>query len=160
VLLDAVKLGLKLSVVATFVFIVYKSRARKWTEAARNHFNFLMAISFFSLFGHIVYEAYLTFLFVVLAYLVAARESFVRQARVLIYAIFFFSFWQNIIWMDLLRYLFDLNTIPELIGIGLFKSSPLILLLVLLWKHYRELFESYEFESWRIEPPRALGQSA
>ena len=57
----------------------------------------------------------------------------------------------NIIWMDLLRYFFNLNSVVELITIGLFKSGPLILLLVFLWRHYSELFASYETASWQIE---------
>ena len=149
--LNVMKTVLKLGVLATFAFLFYKSRGRQWSAGARNHFNFLMAICFFSLFGHIVYEAYLTFLFIVLAYVVAASRHFSSQARVLVGVMFFLCFWQNIVWMDLLRYFFNLNSVVELITIGLFKSAPLILLLVFLWRHHSELFASYETASWQVE---------
>jgi Glycosyltransferase family 87 len=147
--LNALKIVIKLSVFATIVFIVCKGRRREWTGAARNHFNFLMAICFFSLLGHIVYEAYLSFLFIVLAYLVASIRRFAPSARLLVGTIFCLSFWQNVMWMDFLRYFFDLDSVPELIAIGLFKSGPLILLLVLLARHHEDLFESYHAEAWK-----------
>ena len=73
--------GLKLAVLAMFIVIVYRSRFRQWTAAARDHFNFLMAICFFTLMADIVYEAYLTFLLVMLVYAVAIERSLSRQAR-------------------------------------------------------------------------------
>ena len=39
--LDGLKGGLKLAVLAMFIVIVYRSRFRQWTAAARDHFNFL-----------------------------------------------------------------------------------------------------------------------
>lgn len=155
-LLNVLKLALKLGVVTLFAVIVYRSRARTWTPAARSHFNFLLAISFFSLFGHIVYEAYLTFLFIVLTYIVASERHFGPRARFLIGTILFLSFWQNIIWADLLRHFFRLDSVPELIAIGLFKSGPLILLLVFLWRHHEELFESYDAEPWTFESRQVM----
>jgi hypothetical protein len=146
--LNVLKAALKLGVLASMVVIVYRSRKRPWTHAARSHFNFLMAICFFCLQGHIVYEAYLTFLFIVLAYLVANDHCFTTKARRLIGAIFFLSFWQNIIWVDLLRHFVRLDSVAELLTIGLFKSGPLILMLTLLVRHHQTLFASYETEAW------------
>jgi hypothetical protein len=150
-LLNALRALLTLSVLSTFALILYKSRKRDWTQAARAHFNFLMAIAFFSLLGHIVYEAYLTFVFILLAYLLASHHYLKIEGRVLTGAIFLLCFWQNIIWVDLFRYLFHLDSILELISIGLFKSAPLLLLLIILWRHHEELFRSYESEAWKLD---------
>jgi hypothetical protein len=107
-----------------------------------------MAICFFALLGHIIFEAYLTFVFIVLAYLVASVRWWSREARFLIAAIFFLSFWQNIIWVQALQAVANLDSVPELIAIGVFKSGPLILLLILLARHWRELLDSYGASAW------------
>jgi glycosyl transferase family 87 len=146
--LNAIRTLLKLIVLATMALIVWRARAREWSRDAWAHFSFLMALCFFALLGHIVYEAYLTFVFVVLVYVLASWQSWSREARVLTGLVFCLSFWQNIIWVRLLQSVTRLDSVPELIAIGLFKSGPLILLLVLLWRHSREWLDSYRAPAW------------
>lgn len=147
--LDALRSALKIVVVALFAAIVYRSRARHWTPRARDHFNLSMAICFFLLFGHIVYEAYLTVLFVVLAYLIASEDRLGAGARRLVAWIVLLCVFQNITWIQLLEPFERFDGALELIAIGLFKSAPLILLLLLLSRHQRELLDSYEAPAWR-----------
>ncbi len=141
--LDVLQIVIKIFVVVTFVFIICKSRSQKWTDTGRRHFYFLMAISFCLLISQIVWEHYLTFLFIVLAYVVAKYRYFRMEAKFLIGAIFFLSIWQNLIFINLIQHNFNINSIPELLFMGIFKSGPLILTLLFLLRHYKEIFECF-----------------
>jgi hypothetical protein len=66
----------------------------------------------------------------------------------LIGAIFLFGMGQNLIFINLLRAAHDFDSLLELFLVGLFKSAPLLLTLVFLWRHYGELFHSYASEQW------------
>ena len=161
-ILDGLQLFLKCLVVFTFGMIILRSRGRPWPPFVRQHFNFLMAISFFVLIGHIVYEAYLAVLLIVLVFFLATFRFFNREAKLMIGAICALSFWQNIIWIDLLRRFLRFESVPELVGIGLFKSAPVILLLVLLLRHHGAIFDIYDHliggrpEAASVVPPERL----
>jgi hypothetical protein len=66
----------------------------------------------------------------------------------LIGTIFLFGMGQNLIFINILRAAHDFDSLSELVLIGLFKSAPLLLTLVFLWRHYGELFQSYASEQW------------
>jgi len=140
--------ALKAGVLGTFVYVTVKSRARAWPDAARRHFDVLMATAFFLLFSQTLWEHYLTVLFLLLTYVVANHQHFSRGALALVAAIFVLSFGQNLIFIHFLQTRFAFESVYALLGIALFKSGPLLLTLIFLWRHYRELFHSYTTPAW------------
>lgn len=153
VTLTLLQTGTKLLVAATFVYLMIKSRGQKWLPRARRHFNFLMALSFCLLTSQVVWEHYLSVLFLLLAYVVATSAHFSRRAMVLVGAIFVLSMGQNLIFINFLRYNFSFDSPLELLFIGLFKSGPLLLTLIFLWRHHEELFHSYARQGWATYQP-------
>jgi len=149
-------LGVKALVLATFGYLSWMSRARKWPrtwplkwpDAARRHFDFLLAITFCLLISQTVWEHYLAALFPLLAYILAARRQFNAGALALVGAIILLAIGQNLILINFLRAHFSFDSRPELVLIGLFKSAPLLLTLIFLWRHYREMFKSYDASLW------------
>jgi hypothetical protein len=140
--------GIKAIVIGTFIYLIFQSRSQKWFPATRRHFDFLMAVSFSLLISQVVFEHYLAPLFLLLIYVVVSHRSFSYRALILIGAIFLLAIGQNLILIDFLRNHFKLDSPPELLLMGLFKSGPLLLTLIFLWRHYRELFQSYVTQEW------------
>lgn len=147
-LLNILAILVKAIVIATFVYIVKKSRAQKWSNEARRHFNFLMAVSFFLLISQTLWEHYISVLFPILAYIVASNSNFSRQALFLVGFIFVLAMGQNLIFIDFLRNHFRLDSLFALFSVGLFKSGPVLLTFIFLWKYHKELFQSYTAPRW------------
>lgn len=140
--------GVKAFVVLTFVFIIIKSHSERWSDAARRHFSFLMAVCFCLLITQTVWEHYLSALFLLLAYVFAARQHFSRPAMILVGGVFFLALGQNIIFIDFLRSHYNFDSLTELLFVGLFKSGPLILVWIFLCRHHKEIFRSYAGQGW------------
>lgn len=151
-LLDAINAGARLAAALTCAWILYRGRERAWSGNARRHFYFLVALSVWALLGHIIYEAYLSFLFLPLIYALAARRHFSVTARRLVAAIFALALFQNIVWVHLLVYLVDVTTTLEVLAISLFKSAPLILYFTWLAYAHDDLLNSYDTDAWRSPP--------
>ena len=128
--------------------LLAKSRNSAIPEAARRHFDFLTAVVFCLLVSQTVWEHYLAMLFPLLAYTAASRHYFGRGALALTGAIFMLAAWQNLILINFLSASFNFNTLPELALIGLCKSAPLWLTAIFLWRHHREIFDSYAAPAW------------
>ena len=135
--------GFRLAVVALFVRIMRDRQRFAWPTPARRHFDFAMAICFWLLFSQTVWEHYLSLLFIPLIYFVAVRDRLSSAARRLVFAIFMMSLGQNLVLMEFLWTHFDIQSIPALLGVGLFKSGPLLLTLLLLWRYPTSLSETY-----------------
>jgi hypothetical protein len=146
--------ALKGAVVLTMARLVLRSRRAAWTPAARRHFDFTLTVVFFLMWSPTVWEHYLSLLFPLLVYVVAAREYFSRTALAIVAAIFLMSVGQNLIFVNWLRYGFAFDTVPELVAITLFKSAPLLLTMILLWRHSGELFRSHAAPAWERQPVR------
>lgn len=140
--------GIKAIVIGIFVIIMVKSRSEEWSHAARSHFDFLMAICFGLLISQTVWEHYLSVLFLPLVYITASHREFSMKAKVLVGTIVFLAMGQNLIFINYLRYQFSFQTVPQLLGICLFKSGPLLLTLFFLWRFQGELFNSYNSGAW------------
>lgn len=138
----------KLAMVLLFGWLFWLSRKENWTKPAQRHFDFLMAITFCLMFSQTVWEHYLGVLFILLAYLVAIGRRFSSATVILLAAIFAASLGQNIVLVNVLSSRFSFDSIPELIAIGLLKSSPLWLTLIFLVRHRQELFQSYLMPQW------------
>ena len=138
------------------IYLVVKGRRTALSMPARRHFNFCMAISFCLFLAPVVWEHYLSALFLPLAYVVASRRHFSGRAMVVIGSIFFIAVWQNLILINFLRYNFVWDTLLELLFVGLLKSAPLLLFLFFLLRYKTALLQSYSAPAWR----RELWQSA
>jgi len=143
---------LKGAVLVTIGWLMLRGRRSQRTDAARHHFEFSLAILLFLLWSPTLWEHYLSLLFPVLIYIVAAREHFTRQALAIVGVIFVLSIGQNLILINWVRYHAPVDSVPALIAVTLFKSGPLLLTLLLLWRHAGELVRSYEAPAWGRHP--------
>ncbi len=146
--LKILALGVKAFVLATCGYLLWLSHSRKRSEAARRHFDFLLAIAFCLLISQTVWEHYLAALFPLLIYVIAARRQFGGAAMALVVAIILLSIGQNLIFVNFLRFNFSFDSRFDLTLIGLFKSAPLLLTLGFLCRYYREMLRSYDAPAW------------
>jgi hypothetical protein len=147
-MLTALITAIRLVVVLVFAHLYWLARRVPWSAAARRHRDYLLAILFSLLTAPTVWEHYLALLFVPLAYLVASRRYWSREALWITAAIFLFAMGQNLIFINWLDTHAALNTLVPLLAVGFFKSAPLLLALILLWRHGDELFASYRAPVW------------
>jgi hypothetical protein len=150
--LSGLTYALKGAVAAMVVVLLIRSRREAWPDSARRHFDFTLAVLFFLLWSPTVWEHYLSMLFLFLTYVVAARQHFSRQALATVAAIFVLSIAQNLILINWVRYHVVFDSLPELVGVALVKSGPLLLTMALLWRHAGELFRSYAAPAWERHP--------
>jgi hypothetical protein len=108
-----------------------------------------MAISLCLFLAPVVWEHYLSALFLPLIYIVASRRYFSRNALVVIGAIFFVAIWQNLILVNFLRYNFAWDSLLKLLFIAFLKSGPLLLFLFFLLRYQAALLQSYTAPAWR-----------
>jgi hypothetical protein len=140
--------ALRLTVAATVVWLLVRSRRESWTPAAHRHFRYMLAVIFFLLWSATIWEHYLSLLFLPLIYIVATRRHMSRAAMTAVAVIFVLSIGQNLILVNWVRYGFDIDSLPELLAVALVKCGPLLVTLVLLWRHRRELFRTYDDPAW------------
>ncbi len=140
--------ALRGAVVLTIVWLAVRSHRERWSVAARRHFDFLLAVVLFLFWSPTVWEHYLSLLFPFLIYMVAARAYFSRQALILVALIFLLSIGQNLILINWLRSGVEFDSLAELVAVALFKSAPLLLTMVLMWRHSAELFHSHAAPAW------------
>ncbi len=158
-LVRAAVIAAKLLVLLLAVLIFVRSRTQPWAPAARRHFDFLMAVSFCLLLSQTVWEHYLAALFLPLAYLVAVRHRLGRSASALIWAVFAFAVWQNLILVNMLRDSFRWESFAGVLAGGLLKSGPLLLFLILLVRYREAVGATYALPVWGTSavPASALG---
>jgi len=145
---DLINGTMKICLLGVFIVLIRKSHSFKWSSQSRNHFLFLTAISFGLFLSPTVWEHYLAMLFLPLAYCLAVRRYFSPQAFRLIIGIVLLSIGQNLIVIHGLQNLFTFDSWPELVLICLFKSAPLILMLIFLMMFHQTLFNSYQDRLW------------
>jgi hypothetical protein len=140
--------ALKTAVVLTLAWFAWQARRANWTAGARRHLCFLLMMVFYLVFSPTVYEHYLSLLFPFLIFIVASSSAFSRQALALVATIFAFSIAQNLILINWVRYGFDIDSLPELLVVALVKGAPLLLTMVLLWRHRHEVLQSHAAPAW------------
>jgi hypothetical protein len=148
VVCGVIETSIKIGVLATFVYLMRQRSVLREAHRARRHFNFLMAVACSLLLPQTIWEHYLALLFVCLAYVVASSRHFSREARLIIAGIFVLSLGQNLIVVNMLREYLRFDSLPLLLMIGLFKSGPLWLTLLLLWRHHKAWLHSYAAPQW------------
>ncbi len=141
---------LKLGVLATLASLAWRSREFEWSDRARRHFRFLLAVLLFLLASQLLWEHYLAPLFLLMAYVWARRSAFSRAAIVLMVGITIAALGQNLIVVNFVRYRFSFDTVPAALAIGVLKAAPLLLTLVFLWRHGREWLQSYGTPAWSV----------
>lgn len=140
--------GLKLAVLGTLASLAWRSREFEWSDRARRHFRFLLAVLLFLLVSQLLWEHYLSPLFLLMAYVWARRSAFSRAAIILFVGITIAALGQNLIVVNFVRYRFSFETLPAALGIGVLKAAPLLLTLVFLWRHGHEWLRSYQTPAW------------
>jgi Glycosyltransferase family 87 len=130
-----------------FIWLI-KSRRASLSPIAKRHFHFLMAILLSLMLPPNVWEHYLSLLFIILSYWIATKQNFSPSGKLLLYVIFFFSLFQNIILIEFLRnhWLFDSSGM--LLIARAFKSAPLLLTFVFLWREYPNFLRTYKAAVW------------
>jgi hypothetical protein len=136
----ALLIGIKVFVLATFVRLLIRSRREPWTPERRRLFVYLMAISFCLLISRVVWEHYLSILFIPLAFLLAGFPAMTRTARVHLGTIFALSLLQNLVLVHFFRTHVPLTSSAALLAVSLVKAGPLLLYLAFLWMHEAVLF--------------------
>ena len=152
----ALQAAMKLAALAMVVYFTIQNRRRIASPSGRRHSDFLMAIVFFLLWSATLWEHYLAVLFPLLVYVVASYQYFSRSARVLVALIFVLSIGQNLILTMYLRDHYVFESLWSSVGIAIYKSGPLILTAVFLWRHHVELYASYSNPAW--DRPSVSGQ--
>jgi len=148
VLLKISTIIVKVTSLALCVYLLAKSRTTRLPKAAVRHFDFLTAIVFCLLVSQTVWEHYLVALFPMLVYIAASRRHFGRGGLALAGGIFILAAWQNLILINFLSANFHFTTVPQLVLIGLCKSAPLWLTAIFMWRHHKDVFNSYADPAW------------
>jgi hypothetical protein len=137
--------AVRLAVVGFFAWLILRSRRQGWSASVRRHFDWPIAIAFCLMASPVVWEHYLAFLFIPLAF-VAANEDRIPSStfRLALLAVILTVF-QNLVavlwlWEQLIS-----APWPVHVAVGLLKASPLLVMLTLLARHQRGIFASYAF---------------
>lgn len=132
---DALRMTMKVMVLATFVALGLISRRYQWTQAQRRLFWYLMAVSFCLLISQVVWEHYLAVLFIPLAFLVALLPRLPPTARVHLGIIFALCMLQNLVLVLFVRDHLPVSSMAGMLLVSLFKAGPLLAYLTFLWFH-------------------------
>jgi hypothetical protein len=130
---------IRLGVAGILIACLARAGLTVTSDAGRRHLRIVIAITSGLLVLPIVWEHYLALLFIPISYCLAVCPRLPRRARGLLTAIVVMSMAQDVSVIDRIRSLIYLNTWPELVAAGLFKSAPLALTAILLMAHRREL---------------------
>jgi hypothetical protein len=148
-LLAAMPFVLRFAMVGLVGLLTLQSRSAGWVPAARRHFDVQMAVVLFLLTSLTIWEHYLALLFPLLICLLATRLSTDRAMTRLIVAIVAVSFAQNLVLVDLVRQRVAVDSLARLMMVALVKTGPLLLLVVLLTRYRRQLFDSHAAPGWQ-----------
>ena len=142
-LFPAMLTALKLGVVATMVLICVRTRQLLVSAQAKSHFYFMLSIVFFLLISQTLWEHYLAFLFIPLAFLIASRRKLIPATRWMIAAIVICMPLQNLILVQLLQSWLPLDSLTVLFPVVILKTAPLWITWILLLMDDRSIANSY-----------------
>jgi hypothetical protein len=126
------------------LFVVLWRRARRagMTPTATRNYVALMSLAFFLLVSETIWEHYVTVLFIPATYVLARRARFSTGAIVTMIAALVLSAAQNLYVALTIQRLVQIDSIPEIVAVGLYKSGPLLLLLWFLIRYHDEFVAS------------------
>ena len=133
--------------------VLLRGRKRIAGIAAKRHFLVLLACGASLLLMPVVWEHYLSVLFLPAAYLLAILPMLTPSARRMLALLCACCVTQNLIVSLWLRSWVTYDGAATLVLLGLYKSVPLILFTMLVWRHQKELVRSYETTAAVIAPP-------
>lgn len=136
-----VQRGIKLLGLGVLAWVGLARRQLAWSEPGRRRVDYLLAVSFALLLSQVVWEHYLTVLFLPLILLVPGRAALPTGARRLIAAIFGLCLLQNLVLVLWVRDHLPVATLPGMAVAVLCKSGPLLLLMALLLRYHRAIFQ-------------------
>jgi hypothetical protein len=139
----------KTSAVALTIWLYRGARAAIPTLYARRFFVATIGAFLALTFSTVVWEHYLSYMFILLAIAAAARREFPNGALALVAAILVLSVGQNVIVVLFLRDLFRFDTMLEQALIAQFKGLPLLLTVVLVLRYRSALYRAFALPGWR-----------
>jgi hypothetical protein len=145
--------ALQLLVAGLVARLAWLARREAWSEPARRHFAFLLAILFCLSISRTVWEHYLALLLPMLAYGLAVHRLLSPAARRLLAAIFALSLGQNLVLLLFVRDQLAPGSAAAQAALGVLKSAPLALALWLWVRHRGEWFASHR--GWPAPASRA-----
>jgi hypothetical protein len=135
---DVLRMLMKLLVLVVFAALGFASLEQEWTPERRRLFWYLTAISFTLLISQVVWEHYLSLLFIPLAFLLATAPRMSPGDRLHLGIIFGLSILQNLILVLYVRDHVPITNSAALFMVSLVKAGPLLAYLAFLW--YRRGF--------------------
>ena len=140
--------AIRVGMAGILIVCLTRDGSKLTSEVGRRHLHVVVAITSGLLVLPVVWEHYLALLFIPLWYCLAVCPRLPGGARMLIAAIVVVSMAQNVTVIDRIRSVIYVNTWPELVVSGLFKSAPLALTTILLIAYRREL-RTASADVWR-----------
>ncbi|MEO8367656.1 MAG: glycosyltransferase 87 family protein [Candidatus Solibacter sp.] len=149
-------LGLAVRLLAAALLIVAWLRGRRGvvSQGARLHWLFLTAVTAGVALMPIVWEHYLSVLFLPVAYLLALLPGLERAQIRLLVLVCGFAATQNVVLILWLSDHLQLHSVPSVLVAAILKSAPLLLSTLLLWHARRQLITLYNDPGARLQSPR------
>jgi hypothetical protein len=155
--LGAAGAGIRLLAAGIVLTVLLRARKRIAPGPAQQHFLFWMSTVIGLLLMPIVWEHYLSVLFIPVAYFLAMLPLLGRSEKTLLAAICLSCCTQNLILvMWLFARLKDGGAIVQ-VAAAVWKSAPLTLFTILLWRHGARLADTYKAAVMWSPAPRAGG---
>ena len=151
----ALGLAVRLLAAALLIAALLRGRSRVVSSEARLHWLYLTAVTAGLALMPIVWEHYLSVLFIPLAYLLAILPRLERPEIRLIAGVCAFGFAQNVVLVLWVSDHLQLYDVTGVVVAGIIKCAPLLLATVLLWRARRQLVAFYNEASsrapWTVE---------
>jgi hypothetical protein len=132
----------RIATAAFFVVLWRCARRTGMTPAATRNYVTLMAIAFFLLVSETIWEHYLVVLFIPATFVLARRARFSTGAVLTMAAALVLSAAQNLYVALTIQRLVAIDSIAEIVAVGLYKSGPLLLLLWFLIRYHDQFVAS------------------
>jgi hypothetical protein len=133
--------GIRLLGLGVLLWVAFARRQMSWSDGGRRRVDYLLAAGFALLLSQVVWEHYLTVLFLPLILLVPRRAELPEGARRLLWGSFALCLLQNLILVLWARdHVPALRVLPGMALAVLLKSGPLLLLLLLLLRYHLDIF--------------------
>jgi Glycosyltransferase family 87 len=126
-------LALRAAVVASGAALFWRSFRDPLSPDQRRLVRFLLSLTFCLLVSNVVWEHYLSILFIPIAFLLAAAPRLDRKAQWHLGAVLALAIFQNLILVLYVRDHVHLNSTPALLAVSLIKAGPLLLALGFVW---------------------------
>ncbi|MCP5433773.1 MAG: DUF2029 domain-containing protein [Alphaproteobacteria bacterium] len=148
-LVAIVATSIRLGIVGFVVWLYISAQRSLAVPAARRHFTFVLAVLFALLFTPVVWAHYLSFVFILIAYLAASWRSLPLGANALVGLIVLLAMGQHVRIVQWIDSHIGFESLAMQVAVAEFKSLPLLLTLILLWKFRDAIFATYRAPAWR-----------